>query len=161
MAIDVETLKTEIEEYLKQSNLAVFQGITGPHDVSTFWNTEREPDFRKFLGIAEKAGAKLIVFDFDQFTQNEIDDGFENLEGCGFGREERRQYETRMRELQKYEGFTSHVELSFHLDGRVYSYRVQADWYREWQDLVEDLDIMSDVEDGDENDPLPGYFSTN
>jgi hypothetical protein len=162
MAIDIETLRTDIQAYLEQSNLAVFRGVLGMQETpSLFWDTEREPDFRKFLAAAEKAGVRMIVFDYDQFTQDEIDDAFESLDDAGFTRDERRGYETRMRELQKYEGFTSRVELMFSLESRIYTYRMQAEWYSEWQDLIGELEFVTDVEEGDGQDPLPGYFSTN
>lgn len=163
MATDLETLKNEIQAHLQNSSLAVFQGVLGMNEhPSMFWDTQREPDFRKYLETAEKAGVRMVVFDHDQFTQDEIDDAFESLDDCGFTRDERRSYETRMRELQKYEGFTSRVELVFALDGKMYAYRVQAEWYTEWRELVGELDFVTDVEEeGEDQDPLPGYFSTN
>jgi hypothetical protein len=163
MALDLETLKTDVETYLEQSPLAVFYGLQGfDEHVSLYWDTEREPDFRKFLAAAEKAGVKLVIFDHDRFVQEEIDEAFDTLDECSFSREERRGYETRMRELQKYEGFTCLVDLSFTLDGRLYSYRVQADWYSEWRNVVGELELLTDVgEESEDDDSLPGYFSTN
>lgn len=162
MAIDLETLKSDIQAHLESTSLAIFHGVMASHSpASIFWDTEREPDFRKFLEAAQKAGVKLITFDHDQFTQDEIDEAFENLDECGFSRDERRQYENRMRELRKYEGFTSRVEMSFTLDGVLYAFRVQSDWYIEWLDVAGELELMSDVGSDDGSDDLPGYFSTN
>jgi hypothetical protein len=162
MATDLETLKSDIQAHLDGTSIAVFQGVLATHPQSSvYWDTEREPDFRKFLEAAQKANVKMVTFDHDQFTQDEIDEAFESLEDCGLSREERRQYENRMRELRKYEGFTSRVELSFTLDGVLYSYRVQSEWYSEWLDIAGELDLMTDVGGEDGGDDLPGYFSTN
>jgi hypothetical protein len=162
MATDLETLKSEIQAHLETTGMAVFHGVTASHPQdSIYWDTSREPDFRKFLDAAQMAGVKLITFDHDQFTQDEIDEAFESLDDCGFSRDERRQYENRMRELRKYEGFTSRVELSFVLEGVHYAYRMQSDWYNEWLDVAGELDLMSDVGNEDGSDDLPGYFSTN
>ncbi len=162
MAIDLETLKSDIQTYLDSSGLAVFHGIlTSPPQNSFLWDTEREPDFHKFLEAAQKAGARLVTFDFDQFTQDEIDDAFESLDDCGLSREERRQFESRMRELRKYEGFTSRVEMAFTVDGVLYGFRRQSEWYTEWLDITGELDLMSDVENEEGSDDLPGYFSAN
>jgi hypothetical protein len=162
MAIDLESLKAEIQAFLDTSDLAVFHGVrTTPPQNSFYWDTEREPDFRKFLDTARKAGVKLVTFDFDQFTQDEIDEAFDSLDDCGFSREERRQYENRMKELRKYEGFTSRVELSFTFDGVFYWFRRQSEWYTEWLDVAGELELLSDVGDEDGSDDLPGYFSTN
>lgn len=162
MAIDLETLKAEIQTHLDGSGLAVFLGVRASQPQSSFyWDTEREPDFHKFLETAQKAGVKLVTFDYDQFTQDEIDEAFESLDDCGFSRDERRQYENRMRELRKYEGFTSRVELSFTVDGVFYGYRRQAEWYSDWLDVTGELELISDVGNEDGGDDLPGYFSTN
>lgn len=163
MAIDLETLKAEIQTYLDESGLAVFHGVKAsqPQSSSFYWDTEREPDFRPFIEAAKKAGVKLVIFDFEQFTQDEIDDAFESLDDAGFSRDERRGFETRMRELRKYEGFTCRVDLSFTLEGAFYGFRRQADWYNEWLDIAGELDLLSDVGTEEDNGDLPGYFSTN
>ncbi|MBV9266310.1 MAG: hypothetical protein JO061_09100 [Acidobacteriaceae bacterium] len=165
MTMDLQTLRTDIQSYLEQSNLAIFHGFPNLQEqVSVYWDTERHPDFREFLHAAEKAGATLVVFYYEQFTQDEIDDAFDDLETALLGREERRQYESRMRELQKYEGFTCELELSFSLTGRVYMYKIRTDWYREWEDITSELDLAADEnteEEDSEDDPMSGYFSTN
>ena len=162
MATDIQALKTDIQSYLDESNFGVFRGVLAMQETpSVYWDTEREPDFRKFLRAAEQAGVHMVIFDFDEFTQDEIDDAFDLLEDAGFTRDERRGFETRMRELQKYEGFTSRVELMFGLEGRMYTYRMQAEWYSDWRDLVNELELLADPQVEGGQDPLPGYFSTN
>lgn len=162
MAIDLETLKADVQSFLSDMGVAVFLGVraTPPQDAY-YWDTEREPDFRKFLQAAKDAGVKLIAFDHDNFTQDEIDEAYETLDECGLNREERRQFEHRMKELKKYEGFTSRVELSFTFDGVLYAFRRQAEWYNEWLDVTGELELMSDVGPEDGEGDLPGYFSTN
>ena len=162
MAIDLESLKTEIQSHLDQSNLAIFHGYSSlGESVSVYWDTERQPDFRGFLHAAEKAGVKLIVFYHQQFSLDQIDDVLEDLEGSNFTREEKRSFESRLREIQKYEGFTCGVELSFAVDGRVYLYQRQTDWYRTWEDLVAEIEEAADENTDEDEGPISGYFSTN
>ncbi len=163
MATDLETLKTEIQSYLEQSTLAVFHGFSGLTDsMPVFWDTERHPDFREFVGTAEKAGATLVVFYHRQFSLDQIDDIIEDLQEGDFTREEKRNYEHRLRDIQKYEGFTCEVELSFSLNGRVYLYQLHTDWYTAWEDVLSEIESAVDEEPEEEDEgPISGYFSKN
>jgi hypothetical protein len=161
MAIDLETTKTEVQAEIERSSLAVFYGYSSLNDsVGVYWDTERYPDFRDFLRTAEKAGVKLIVFHHQQFSMHEIDELLQDLEETELSREEKRSFQNRIAELQKYEGFTCLVELSFSLENRVYCYQLQADWYRAWEDLLSEIDAVTDEEEEDEG-PIAGYFSNN
>ncbi len=161
MAIDLETTKAEVQSHIEQSSLAVFYGYSGLNDaVSVYWDTERHPDFREFVRTAEKAGAKLIVFYHQQFALTEIDDLLQELDDSDLSREEKRGFQSRITEIQKYEGFTCVVELSFAVDGRVFGYQLHADWYSAWEDLLSEIDSAADNEDEDEG-PITGYFSNN
>jgi hypothetical protein len=166
MAIDLESLRSEIDGFFVQSTLTPFHGI--PHSnepldtLAVYWDTKREPDFRVFLRAAERAGIRLVVINQEQFLLDEIDDVRDQLEACTLGREEKRNLERRIQELQKYEGFTSRLELSFSLEGRVYIYHVQADWYLAWDDILLEIDAATAEEAGDlDDDAMSGYFSAN
>jgi hypothetical protein len=162
MAIDLETLRTEIEAHFEHSDLALFHGYSSVTEaVSVYWDTERHPDFRVFLHVAERAGAKLIVFYHQQFSLDQIDDIMEEIEDSTFTRDEKRNLESRLREIQKYEGFTCGLELSFALDGRVYLYQVRTEWYRAWEDILSELDAAADEENEEDEGPISGYFSNN
>jgi hypothetical protein len=161
MATDLETIRTEIQTHLEQSNLAVFHGYSSLTDsISVYWDTERHPDFRGFLHAAEKAGARLVVFYHQQFSLAEIDEVLQELEDSELSREEKRAYESRLREIQKYEGFTSVVELSFAVDGRSYLYRLNTEWYEVWEDILTEIDAAAEESDEEEG-PISGYFSNN
>jgi hypothetical protein len=161
MATDLETIRTEIQTHLEQSNLAVFHGYSSLTDsISVYWDTERHPDFRGFLHAAEKAGARLVVFYHQQFSLAEIDEVLQELDDSALSREEKRAYESRLKEIQKYEGFTSVVELSFAVDGRSYLYRLNTEWYEAWEDILTEIDAATEESDEEEG-PISGYFSNN
>ena len=161
MAIDLETTKTEIQAHIERSHLSVFYGYASLNEsVGVYWDTEHHPDFREFLLVAEKSGVKLVVFNHQQFSLTEIDDLLQELEDSELPREEQRNFQKRIHELQKYEGFTSIVELSFSLEGRVYSFQLHADWYSAWEDLLSEIEAAADQGDENEN-PMTGYFSNN
>jgi hypothetical protein len=164
MAIELDTLRSEIETFLEQSNLAAFRGFGGLSESTTvYWDVKGVPNFQAFLHVAERAGVRLVVFHHEQFLLDEIDEIREELEGSGLAREDQRNFELRIRELQKYEGFLARLQLSFSLEGKTYLYEVEADWYRAWQDLVMDIDtlVSGAPEELDDDGSMSGYFSAN
>jgi hypothetical protein len=125
------------------------------------WDTERHPDFREFVEAGRKAGAKLIVFAHEAFSLDEIDEALDRLEDSELTWEEKHTFENRLRELQAYEGFTSSLELSFDLEGCVYLYELQTEWYQTLRDIVTELNVSAEQEEGEDEGPMPGYFSRN
>ncbi|MBV8551369.1 MAG: hypothetical protein JOY54_08720 [Acidobacteriaceae bacterium] len=162
MRQDLETLKEEIHAHLEQMELPVFYGYHRMPDptIQVAWDSERQPDFRLFLHAARQAGAKLIVFYQHAFALDQIDEALDQLEECDLTHEEKRNYETRLRQLQTYEGFTCSLELSFVLDGRVYLFEQHTDWYDAYTDILGEIEAASE-ETENEDDSLGGYFSNN
>lgn len=162
MAVDLESMRAEIQTALEESPLAIFYGSAGlPEAETIFWDINSHPDFRQFLTAAQKAGVRLMVFHQGHFTQDEIDDVRDRLEQTSISREDRRSLDNRIREIQKYEGFTSRLELSFSLDNRTYIYNLVADWYRTWDDVVSEIEAVEDESGDMDDDSLSGYFSAN
>ncbi|MBV8905550.1 MAG: hypothetical protein JOZ22_18120 [Acidobacteriia bacterium] len=162
MALDLETLRAEMQAHLDESKLAVFHGYHRMLDslIQVYWDTEGHPDFREFLATARKAGAKLIVFHYQAFSLDQIQEALDQLEDADFTREEKRNFETRLRQLQAYEGFTCSLELSFSLEGHIYLYEQHTDWYQSLNDILAELDAAIEI-DEDEADGLDEYFSKN
>jgi len=163
MPQDLESLRAEIEAHLDQVELPVFFGYHRMPDplVQVSWDTIRQPDYRLFLRAARQAGAKVIIFHQEAFALDKIDEALDQLEACDLAREEKRNYENRLRQLQAYEGFTCLLELSFVLDGHVYLFEQHTDWYEAFTDLVSEIEAAAEEQEEDENGSLGGYFSNN
>jgi hypothetical protein len=163
MAQDLETLKTEMEAYLKQYGMAVFHGYHRMIDTMShvLWDTTSHPDFRDFLQTARHAGVRLVVFNHRSFSLDQLDEALDELEDADLLREEKRSYETRLRQLQAYEGFTCSVELSFAIEGRVYSFESHTDWYEAFTDILGELEAASFDHEDEPDDSIGGYFSNN
>jgi hypothetical protein len=162
MALDLETLRTEMQTHLQEFGIPVFYGYHRLLDTAAqvSWDTEGHPDFREFLETGRLAGAPLIVFNYQSFSLDQIDDALDQLEESDFTREEKRNYETRLRQLQAYEGFTCSVQLSFTLDSRLYIFELNTDWYQALAEIVNELDVATEESD-EEQGPIGGYFSNN
>ncbi len=164
MALDLETLRLELEAYLDELGIAVFHGFGRVSDslAHIFWDVDGHPDFRDFLKVGQQAGTKLVVFHYKSLAQSELDEASEYLEDDNLTREEQRHYENRIREFQAYEGFTCSLALSFEIDGRVYMYELNTEWYQAFGELLAELEtVTSEAEEEEDDRPITGFFSNN
>ena len=163
MALDLESLRKEVGEFLEESEIPVFYGYRQMLDAinQVSWDVEAHPDFRDFVKAGRKAGAKLIVFSYRAFSLDQIDEALDRLEDSSLSREEKRSFENRLRQLQGYEGFTCSLELSFGLESDVYTFELHTDWYGAMNQIVAELDTLADEEEDGPEDTLGGYFSKN
>ncbi len=161
MALDLETLRTEIQAYLDELGVAVFYGYHRMPDTvnQVAWDAELHPDFRAFVSAGQKAGAKLFVFHHQAFSLDQIDEALDELEESDFTRDEKRNLEARLRQLKDYEGFTCSVELSFCVDRLIYMFELHTEWYDALAEILAELEVVTD-EEGDDGS-LGGYFSNN
>ncbi len=164
MDLNLDTLKQEVLEYLESAGFAVFHGRPGRLEGSpvVLWDTGHYPDFRMFLEVARKAGVNLVVYGTREFEAADLDDLLAQLDDCDLTREERRDYESRLRELRIFEGVTCSLDLAFDHHSRLYVYEVQPDWYEDFLSVEDEIaSRMADEEDLNEGDSLGGYFSKN
>jgi hypothetical protein len=164
--LNLETLKSEILQYLESSDFAVFRSHAGGLEglpVIT-WDTERCPDYRTFLDVARKSGEKLILFASREMAEEEIDEALEELVDTEFTRDERRELETRLANAQRHIGATCSLELAFGHNSHLYVYEARPDWYEDFLDACEEISSVMPLEDdsqGSGNDGLGGFYSNN
>ncbi|MBZ5610414.1 MAG: hypothetical protein LAP38_19295 [Acidobacteriia bacterium] len=157
----LEGLKTEIEQYLEQSGMAVFYGCSRAQEsLPVYWDCDQHPDYRQFVQAARAAGVKLIVFHQREFSSGQIDEAVEQLEGCDLPAEDYREFERHLNRMRAYDGLICAIELSFDLEGRVFLFDLHTDWYQELADLMDEIQVLTATPDDDET-PLGGYFSKN
>jgi hypothetical protein len=167
MKPNLDTLKTEIPEYLHSKGLAVFQGFVNElHEQKlVFWDVDHEPDYRVFVECAVRAAVQLVVFNYRKFQREMVDDALERLEEADLPREEQRAMDRRLKELRAFDGFTCSIELAFEIQGRFYVYDQRTEWYEELLDLMDQIDsatTLGDLEDDEEDEDMGGgYFSRN
>ena len=98
MKLDLDSLKSEILEYLSKEGLIVFHAYSRRLDdvPAVAWDSERYADFRLFLETAKKAGAELIVFHHREFTGTYVDHALAVLEDTELEPDDRRRIERRL-----------------------------------------------------------------
>ena len=106
MDLNLDTLKREIVDYLDSAGFAVFHNRPGGLEglPLVLWDTENHPDYQAFLEVAQKCGTKLILFACAEFEASDIEELEAQLDDCDLSREERHDYESRLRDLRVFIG---------------------------------------------------------
>ena len=163
MKPNLNTMRTEIREYLESRGMTPFYGYErgGEPSPAVYWNVENHPDYREFLATAEAAGVRLVTFYAHEFTEDLIEDAVERLNEAALPREEQRMIDGRLREMGAYVGFTCQIELSFDLAPRVYIFDLRTEWFDEMNEMLDRIDDSYGGQVDDDEAPLGGYFSKN
>lgn len=164
MDLNLETLKDEILNYLTGTGFAVFRGYAGgleEQDIVS-WDTERFPDYRMFLEVAQSLGQKLIIFGSREFEEAEIEEALEGIEDASIPREEQHDLERRVRAARKHAGETCALELAFNHNSCFYVYEIEPDWYEDFAETCDEITSLLPVNESDnEEDGLGGFYSNN
>lgn len=166
MDLNLETLKSEILDYLEHSEFAVFRSQVGALDGLPViaWDTERCPDYRVFIDVARKVGEKLILFASAELGEEEVDETLEELEDTDLTREERRDLESRLGKVRRHVGETCTLQIAFDHNSHLYVYDLQPDWYEDYLDACDEISSVMEIEDSHEGsggDGLGGFYSNN
>jgi hypothetical protein len=164
MKLNLDTLRTEIQDHVESEGFATFHGYSRMMDSQAlvFWDSERYPDYKMFVRTAKAAGAKIMVLNQREFSSDLIDDALDQLEASDLPVEDQRTIERRLKDMRGYEGFTCSLELSFDHGGRVYVFDLQTEWYEEFSTILDELEFFeSENDDEDDEDTISGYFSKN
>lgn len=143
--------------------MAVFYGYSRPLDAGpvVYWDCEQYSDYRLFVQSARAAGAKIIVFHQREFFSDQVEDAIERLNAAELPPQESRQFDERLSELRSHAGSVCAIELSFDHQGRVFLFDLRTDWFEEFSDLLDEIQLLT-TESSDGNDsPISGYFSRN
>ena len=164
MKQNLDTLKADIRSELTNRGLTVFHD-SGRLDAETRylrWDTKNYPDYKAFLDVAQQLGVKLMAFSHSELDADLIESAIDDLENLGFEYDEQKTYERKLRELSVYDGFICSIALSFDYKGICYLYEIDAEWYQELMNLLDELDLAEGLNtEGEDEDSFGGYYSKN
>jgi hypothetical protein len=101
------------------------------------------------------------VFHQREFFSDQVDDAIEQLNACELPPLESRSFEERLREMRAHEGSVCAIELSFDHQARVFLFDLRTEWFEEFSDLLDEIQLLTaEPHDGDDS-PISGYFSRN
>jgi hypothetical protein len=166
MEDSLDNLKQAIISELEEGGFAVFVGESrgASEESAIFWDVEAQPDFRAFLRCAAKLRVPLIVLHSRVFREEEIEDAIQDLDESAIEGTEQEEMAASIREMNVFAGLVGAVDLSFDFEGRTYFYYLEADWYREFLDLRDEIDVMTfrgDYGEDNSGESIGGYFSKN
>lgn len=160
--MNLDTLRSDILEYLESQGVAVFHSLPrSPESALTavFWDTDRRPDYREFLAAAHAVGVRMLSLYCREFSEEMVDDAVEQLDEAGLDREERRDLESQLRHMRQHIGSVCQLEISFDHGDRVYIFDLRTEWYDEMNDILDRIeDAYAEAED---ENPLGGFYSNN
>jgi hypothetical protein len=162
MKMNLDSVRSEIEAYIKDSGFVLFRGLhrTSGELLEVQWDTRKYPEARDFLDTAKALGVKMIVLHHREFSSELVEDALEQLSAAGLEYEDQRGMESRLRELSMFDGFTCQVQLSFDFEHNTYLFDLQTEWFEEINALLDTLEDLSGS-GGEEDDTLGGYYSKN
>jgi hypothetical protein len=164
MTIDLTATKTDILMQLEHEGFATFFSESSMDGMNVvYWDTKRHPAVQEFLQVAKRCNCPLVVFFERTFSQASIDDTLERLQDSELSLEEKRSYALKLKELQKFEGFTCELDVAFTHDQQVYLYQLRTDWFEEFEDIFADVAVgeLDTFEEDEDEGPVSGYFSRN
>ena len=168
MDLNLDSLKEEILRYLEASQFAVFRSLPGVLDDFSVitWDSVSFPDYRMFLDTAQRCGAKVVVFISAVFNEEDLEDIEADIALSDLDREQAREMEKSLKRFRAYKGRTCFLQIAFDYQSRMYVYELQPDWYSEYLELTDELDIMlphdhEEDEESDGDDGLGGFYSKN
>jgi hypothetical protein len=134
----------EIQEYCESNGLSVFSGyLTREHETMAVWSVSRSRDWKAFLDVAVSRAASLVYLDWVTFEEPHIDEALIRGGESGDAAEPDSHAEEYNRELQSFRphaGLTGVVEIAFSLGGVWHVFEWQADWFAEFERLVDAWD---------------------
>ena len=164
MKPNLDVLKPEIEVYLEEMGLAVFYGYSRRLDddaPTVYWDCDQYPDYRLFVQSAQSAGAKIIVFHQREFFSEQVDDALERLNASELPPQESRNFEERLNDMRAHEGSVCAIELSFDHQGRLFLFDLRTEWFEEFSDMLDEIQLLTADHHDDDDSPISGYFSRN
>ena len=162
MIENLDELRLEISRMVTASGMALFHAEPGALESYSVvhWDVEGHPDFSEFIETAKQTGARLMMTSHRVFEDRDLEDAMEDAAEAVLSRDERREVESGLRDLQRCIGATSAVDAAFTLENILYIYSAVAPWFEEYLRIADLLDAA--VGGGDDpNGPLPGLYSNN
>ncbi len=111
----------------------------------------------------------MILYFDQELDEDAISDAEDALELAVLEPEEYREYARRIGDLRSYIGFTSRLGVGFASEGMFYWFDLEAPWYEDMLDMLEDLHMSGfphqvtgiDDDEEDEDPPLGNFYSNN
>ena len=104
---------------------------------------------------------KSWCFTSANFSPSKWTTRIERLHACELPSQESRSFEERLSDMRAHEGSVCEIELSFDHEGRVFLFDLRTDWFDEFSDMLDEIQLLTAEPDNGDDSPISGYFSRN
>lgn len=134
----------DIQEYCDTHALQVFSGyLTREHETVAVWNVGRNRDWKVFLDVAAARSVGMIYLDWVTFEEYHVEDAMlRGDEGSDAGEPDPRmdEYNRELEGFRTHAGLTGVIEIAYSLGGVWHVFEWQAEWFAEFERLVDAWD---------------------
>lgn len=163
MPSHLDALRSELHAALTEQEFAIFHGLSRLMDnvPMVHWDARRHPDFHEFLRVARQLGTRLMIVHEREFIPEHIEGALQDLQESNLFGEPRRELESRLHSMRRYEGELCLIEMSFDYQGRIYLFTAQTDWYEDLNDVLDEIETLGTEPTEGPDHGLGGFFSRN
>jgi hypothetical protein len=133
-ATDLSRLHDEIVTGVTRQGLLVFPGYISDELPAVWWQGGSE-DWQEFLRIGKAEGARTVCVSrtvLEEEDLQEVAEWVEERTGPGSTNGDR----ARLKEFERYLGYTGEIRLGWVRDGVAYLFQVRTDWYEDFLELM-------------------------
>ena len=166
MALDLETLRKEMQAHLEKSGMPIFFGHHRMLDslIQVSWDTEGHPDFREFIETAVNPGLSWWCLIRPLSSSTKLTRLWKNWKPPILRAKKSAISKRASSNCRPMKASLAPSQLSFALEGRLYLFELRTDWYDSMRDILNELEVATDPfsdEEEEEEGPIGGYFSNN
>ena len=93
--------------------------------------------------IRARRGREIIVFHQREFFSDQVDEALEQLNAAELPPRNPASFEERLSDLRAHEGSVCAIELSFDHEGRVFLFDLRTEWFEEFSDLLDEIQLLT------------------
>lgn len=133
-------LRQEIADSIRQEGFVPFCGAFPSEDTPRIpWNETIDPDWRHFLQAAKYLGVNVIYTDWQEFTEEEIEEALIEQEEHSTDEASAwvQGHNQQVEQFRRYVGLTAAVQIGFSANGLFHFYGRTTSWYEHFNELNE------------------------
>jgi hypothetical protein len=130
--------------YAKSLGFNVFFGSArSPYNARVFWNKETGGDLKDFLRVAKSEGVRLVIVDFTELEENDIEDNITPLVEEITDESKRSRLSSLNQRLESFRskvGKCGDISVSWIKDNVEYVYSQTTEWWDEFEKLEDEFE---------------------
>lgn len=150
------SLKDDMIAYIAGHGMRRMPAYADLDIPSVLWDEDNNPDsWKEFVETAKAAGAAFVTISEAKLDRDEIEEVIEQIESMETPEAETGELEE-IQSLLTHVGKIGYLQLGFAYQGMMFLHESVTDWYERYQDLLADMEELSELilDDEDEDEEL-------